>query len=52
MVSQAMPFGAAYAKIKTKTVRMEERNIYCGAYFTKVLLDKLVGFFSTPCRLA
>uniref|UniRef100_A0A3Q3JNP7 Uncharacterized protein n=1 Tax=Monopterus albus TaxID=43700 RepID=A0A3Q3JNP7_MONAL len=26
----------AYAKIKTKTVQMEERNIYCGAYFAKV----------------
>uniref|UniRef100_A0A3B4XB73 F-box and WD repeat domain containing 10 n=1 Tax=Seriola lalandi dorsalis TaxID=1841481 RepID=A0A3B4XB73_SERLL len=34
------PFEAAYAKIKTKTVQMEERNVYCGAYFTKVLLNK------------
>ncbi|XP_018521799.2 LOW QUALITY PROTEIN: F-box and WD repeat domain containing protein 10B [Lates calcarifer] len=34
------PFQAAYAKIKTKTVQMEERNVYCGAYFTKVVLNK------------
>uniref|UniRef100_UPI0037E8EB47 F-box and WD repeat domain containing protein 10B n=1 Tax=Semicossyphus pulcher TaxID=241346 RepID=UPI0037E8EB47 len=34
------PFEAAYAKIKTKTVQMKERNVYCGAYFTTVLLDK------------
>ncbi|XP_022047052.2 F-box/WD repeat-containing protein 10 isoform X1 [Acanthochromis polyacanthus] len=34
------PFKAAYAKIKTKTLQMEERNVYCGAYFTKVLLSK------------
>ncbi|XP_057682842.1 F-box/WD repeat-containing protein 10 [Corythoichthys intestinalis] len=33
------PFEAAYANIKTKRVRMEERNIYCGAYFTSVLID-------------
>ncbi|XP_077359819.1 F-box/WD repeat-containing protein 10 [Festucalex cinctus] len=33
------PFEAAYSDIKTKTVRMEERNIYCGAYFTSVLVD-------------
>ncbi|KAG7227685.1 hypothetical protein INR49_029446, partial [Caranx melampygus] len=39
-VQKVMPFEAAYANIKTKTVRMEERNVYCGAYFTKVLLDK------------
>ncbi|XP_069016322.1 F-box and WD repeat domain containing protein 10B [Embiotoca jacksoni] len=32
-------FEAAYAKIPTKTVQMEERNVYCGVYFTKVLLD-------------
>ncbi|XP_034564715.1 CMT1A duplicated region transcript 1 protein [Notolabrus celidotus] len=35
------PFAAAYAKIKTKTVQMEERNVYCGAYYTSVLLDKV-----------
>uniref|UniRef100_A0A3Q3RNS5 F-box and WD repeat domain containing 10 n=1 Tax=Mastacembelus armatus TaxID=205130 RepID=A0A3Q3RNS5_9TELE len=34
-----MPFESAYAKIKTKTVQMEERNVYCGAYFIKVLED-------------
>uniref|UniRef100_A0A4W6DZC6 F-box and WD repeat domain containing 10 n=1 Tax=Lates calcarifer TaxID=8187 RepID=A0A4W6DZC6_LATCA len=40
LVSQVKPFQAAYAKIKTKTVQMEERNVYCGAYFTKVVLNK------------
>lgn len=39
---QMKPFEAAYANIKTKTMQMEERNIYCGAYFTTVLLNKLV----------
>uniref|UniRef100_A0A3B4UGY0 F-box and WD repeat domain containing 10 n=1 Tax=Seriola dumerili TaxID=41447 RepID=A0A3B4UGY0_SERDU len=39
-VQKVKPFEAAYAKIKTKTVQMEERNVYCGAYFTKVLLNK------------
>ncbi|XP_071318147.1 F-box and WD repeat domain containing protein 10B isoform X2 [Trachinotus anak] len=39
-VQKVLPFEAAYAKIKTKTVQMEERNVYCGAYFTKVLLGK------------
>ncbi|XP_008293454.1 F-box/WD repeat-containing protein 10, partial [Stegastes partitus] len=34
------PFAAAYSKTKTKTVQMEERNVYCCAYFTKVLLSK------------
>ncbi|XP_037134318.1 CMT1A duplicated region transcript 1 protein [Syngnathus acus] len=33
------PFESAYANIRTKTVRMEERNIYCGPYFTSVLID-------------
>ncbi|KAM9774050.1 F-box/WD repeat-containing protein 10 [Syngnathus typhle] len=33
------PFESAYANIPTKTVRMEERNIYCGPYFTSVLID-------------
>uniref|UniRef100_A0A3Q2XC20 Uncharacterized protein n=1 Tax=Hippocampus comes TaxID=109280 RepID=A0A3Q2XC20_HIPCM len=36
---QMWPFEAAYANIKTRSVRMEERNIYCGAYFTSVLID-------------
>lgn len=40
--SQVEPFEAAYAKVRTKTVQMEERNVYCGAYFTTVLLDKSV----------
>nr|XP_033964022.1 F-box/WD repeat-containing protein 10 [Pseudochaenichthys georgianus] len=39
-VEKVKPFEAAYAKIKAKMVPMEERNVYCGAYFTKVLLDK------------
>ncbi|XP_028989366.1 LOW QUALITY PROTEIN: F-box/WD repeat-containing protein 10 [Betta splendens] len=39
-VQQFTPFEAAYAKIQTKTVQMEERNVYCGAYFTKVLLNR------------
>ncbi|XP_029384219.1 CMT1A duplicated region transcript 1 protein [Echeneis naucrates] len=39
-VQKVKPFEAAYAKIKTKTVQMEERNVYCGAYFTKALLSK------------
>ncbi|KAF3853853.1 hypothetical protein F7725_014541 [Dissostichus mawsoni] len=39
-VQKVKPFEAAYAKIKAKMVPMEERNVYCGAYFTKVLLDK------------
>ncbi|XP_072229389.1 F-box and WD repeat domain containing protein 10B [Leuresthes tenuis] len=37
-VQRVKPFEAAYAK--TKTVQMEERNVYCGAYFTKMLQDK------------
>ncbi|XP_034415228.1 F-box/WD repeat-containing protein 10 [Cyclopterus lumpus] len=39
-VQKVKPFEAAYAKIKTKTVPMEERNVYCGAYFSTVLLAK------------
>ncbi|KAM9336934.1 F-box and WD repeat domain containing protein 10B [Symphorus nematophorus] len=39
-VQKMEPFAAAYAKVKTKTVKMEERNVYCDAYFTTVLLDK------------
>uniref|UniRef100_A0A8C4GEP3 F-box and WD repeat domain containing 10 n=1 Tax=Dicentrarchus labrax TaxID=13489 RepID=A0A8C4GEP3_DICLA len=48
------PFATAYAKMKkTKTVQMEERNVYCGAYFTTVLLDKedllrVVGYKGGP----
>ncbi|KAM6964696.1 F-box/WD repeat-containing protein 10 [Tautogolabrus adspersus] len=38
--SKVKLFEAAYAQIKTKTVQMEERNVYCGAYFTTVLVDK------------
>uniref|UniRef100_A0A3Q0RM33 F-box and WD repeat domain containing 10 n=1 Tax=Amphilophus citrinellus TaxID=61819 RepID=A0A3Q0RM33_AMPCI len=37
--SALQPFKSAYANIKTTAVQMEERNVYCGAYFTKVLLD-------------
>ncbi|XP_045924101.1 F-box/WD repeat-containing protein 10 [Micropterus dolomieu] len=39
-VQKVKPFEAAYTKSNTKTVQMEERNVYCGAYFTTVLLDK------------
>uniref|UniRef100_A0A3Q1HJ97 Uncharacterized protein n=1 Tax=Anabas testudineus TaxID=64144 RepID=A0A3Q1HJ97_ANATE len=39
LFTYAVPFEAAYTKVKTKTVQMEERNVYCGAYFTKVLED-------------
>ncbi|XP_068162132.1 F-box and WD repeat domain containing protein 10B [Antennarius striatus] len=28
-----------HAEAKTKMVQMEERNVYCGAYFTRVLLN-------------
>ncbi|XP_074518693.1 F-box and WD repeat domain containing protein 10B [Halichoeres trimaculatus] len=34
------PFVSAYTGIKTKIVNMEERNVYCGAYFATVLLDE------------
>ncbi|XP_042253949.1 F-box/WD repeat-containing protein 10 [Thunnus maccoyii] len=39
-VKKVKPFQAAYANIKTRTVQMEERNVYCGAYFTTTLLNK------------
>uniref|UniRef100_A0A3Q4BYG8 Uncharacterized protein n=1 Tax=Mola mola TaxID=94237 RepID=A0A3Q4BYG8_MOLML len=39
LISQVKPFEAAYAKVQTKTVQMEERNVYCSAYFTSVLED-------------
>uniref|UniRef100_A0A3Q4MFL2 F-box and WD repeat domain containing 10 n=1 Tax=Neolamprologus brichardi TaxID=32507 RepID=A0A3Q4MFL2_NEOBR len=38
-ISFLKPFNSAYANIRTTAVQMEERNVYCGAYFTKVLLD-------------
>lgn len=38
-VHKLKPFNSAYANIRTTAVQMEERNVYCGAYFTKVLLD-------------
>ncbi|XP_030611453.1 F-box/WD repeat-containing protein 10 isoform X2 [Archocentrus centrarchus] len=38
-VHELQPFKSAYANIRTTAVQMEERNVYCGAYFTKVLLD-------------
>ncbi|XP_029934212.1 CMT1A duplicated region transcript 1 protein [Myripristis murdjan] len=34
------PFEAAYAGIKTRTVQMEERNVYCGIYSVTMLLEK------------
>ncbi|XP_073345288.1 F-box and WD repeat domain containing protein 10B [Pagrus major] len=39
-VNKVELFEAAYAEVETKTVQMEERNVYCGAYFTTVLLNK------------
>uniref|UniRef100_A0A672F5D4 F-box and WD repeat domain containing 10 n=1 Tax=Salarias fasciatus TaxID=181472 RepID=A0A672F5D4_SALFA len=36
---QAMPFQSAYENIRTRTEHVEERNVYCGAFFTKVLED-------------
>ncbi|XP_028332504.1 F-box/WD repeat-containing protein 10 [Gouania willdenowi] len=33
-------FEAAYSHVKTRTVQMEERNVYCGLYFTEVLMAK------------
>ncbi|XP_037546874.1 F-box/WD repeat-containing protein 10 [Nematolebias whitei] len=39
-VQKMKSFKAAHAKIQTKPVQMEERNVYCGAYFTKVLLKE------------
>lgn len=42
LVSQVHFFEAPYAKIPTKTVQVEERNVYCGTYFTTVLLKKSV----------
>lgn len=38
--SQVQPFEAAYAKVRTKTVQLEERNVYCGAYYVTMVLDK------------
>ncbi|XP_030019095.1 F-box/WD repeat-containing protein 10 [Sphaeramia orbicularis] len=37
---KAKSFKTACADVKTKAVKMEERNVYCGAYFTTVLLNK------------
>nr|XP_057934185.1 F-box/WD repeat-containing protein 10 [Doryrhamphus excisus] len=34
------PFFGAYANVRTTTLRTEERNVYCGAYFSSVLLDE------------
>lgn len=44
---QVLPLEAACTK--TKKVQMEERNVYCGAYFTKVLLNKFVCFIFFLC---
>ncbi|XP_068610929.1 F-box and WD repeat domain containing protein 10B [Brachionichthys hirsutus] len=38
-VQKEKRLGGAHAKVKTETVQMEERNVYCGAYFTTVLLN-------------
>lgn len=42
-------FKHAYGQIPTKLLRMEERNVYCGTYFTKVLLNRLVNLLSPTC---
>lgn len=42
LFTQVDIFKSAYAKIPTKMLRMEERNVYCGTYFTTVLLNRLV----------
>ncbi|KAF7668184.1 hypothetical protein LDENG_00028460 [Lucifuga dentata] len=39
-VLKGKPFESAFINMKTKTEQMEERNVYCGAYFTKTLLEK------------
>lgn len=33
-------FESVYAKIKTKVVEMEERNVYCGVYNILIVLDR------------
>ncbi|KAM9837899.1 F-box/WD repeat-containing protein 10 [Aulostomus maculatus] len=40
MMKLSGPFEAVYANIRTRTVPMEERNLYCNAHLTAVLLDK------------
>lgn len=42
LFTQVDIFKSAYAKIPTKLQQMEERNVYCGTYFTTVLLKRLV----------
>ncbi|KAM7370542.1 hypothetical protein PAMP_010078 [Pampus punctatissimus] len=49
-VEKGKPFEAAYVNVKTKTVQMEERNIYCGAYFTTVLLNIGGSFMATGSK--
>ncbi|KAM6896969.1 F-box/WD repeat-containing protein 10 [Xenentodon cancila] len=39
-VNKVEPPKAACDKNKTQTVQMEERNVYCGAFFTQTLLNK------------
>ncbi|KAM6959179.1 F-box/WD repeat-containing protein 10-like [Aplochiton taeniatus] len=40
-VQRGRGFEAVYAGIRTKTVQMEERNVYCGRYDALLLLDKV-----------
>ncbi|KAG7265313.1 hypothetical protein CRUP_012764 [Coryphaenoides rupestris] len=37
---QVEMFGGAYSDVRTKSVKMEERNVYCSLYSTTTLLDK------------
>lgn len=39
-LTQGDIFKSAYGQIRTKLLRMEERNVFCGTYFTTVLLDR------------
>ncbi|KAM7381304.1 hypothetical protein PAMA_012246 [Pampus argenteus] len=48
-VEKGKPFEAAYANVETKTVRMEERNIYCGTYFTTVMLNMCWSLKTDRC---
>lgn len=40
LFTQVDIFKSAYGQIPTKLLRMEERNVYCGTYFTTVLLNR------------
>lgn len=50
LLTQVDIFKRAYGQIPTKLLLMEERNVYCGTYFTTVLLNRLVNLLSPACR--